>query len=431
MRLPGRSGEPTASLVFAGVEAEGADTEAGVRKHDDGRVSERNVEAAPGAAPPVIARSRLAALVFVFFTAVGLANAVQVYLANAAGGEPMTWPAALVHSLPFWWVKAALIPLVALAVRRLPPMEAGWWWRVPLHLVFSLLFAATPLVLGGLLIVALYPATGSVDFVLTALFSSFFVVGASIYWLLVAAVHALDYYERYRDREIEAARLAQRSARLEASLTSARLDTLRMQLNPHFLYNTLNSVSVLALRGEGRRVARMLEELAGVLRITLERTDEMVSLDDELDLVDRYLRIEQIRFGDRLRVRRRIDPAARDAQIPNLLLQPLVENALKHGVGRMPGPVEVELGARVAGDRLTVWVADEGPGFESDPDAGAGLGLRNTRLRLEALYGDAAELSISSPGRGAQAELTLPYRPFGTDATGRRRAAAVGIGGSP
>lgn len=356
-----------------------------------------------------LSRPRLALFVGLFFTAVGVANAAQIYVAAALSGESIGWTLALIQALPFWWVKAALVPLVILAARRLPPLGPGWWWRAPAHLVFSLMFAALPLLIGGALIVALYPQFGPVGAALGELFSSFFVAGVSIYWLLLAAVHALEYYERYRERELQAARLAQRSSRLEASLATARLATLRMQVNPHFLYNTLNSVSVLAMRGDGRRVVRMLDELAGMLRLTLERTDRVVSLGEELELIDRYLRIEQVRFEDRLRVRRSISPAARRAQVPCLLLQPLVENALKHGVAATPGPVEIEIEARVEDGRTKIVVRDSGPGFDGSAQRGPGVGLENTRLRLEGIYGEDASLTLSSPGRGAELRIDLPY----------------------
>lgn len=357
----------------------------------------------------IVPRGRLAVFIVAFFTAVGVANAAQVYVAALAGGQPIGWVRALVLTVPFWWVKAALVPAVVFAAREVPPMGPGWWWRAPVHLVFSGLFGATPLVLGGLLIVSLYPDLGPLSAALGELFSSFFVAGVSIYWLLLAAVHALDYYERYRERELQTVRLARRGAELEANLVTARLQALRMQINPHFLFNTLNSISVLAMRGEARRVVQMLDELAGVLRITLDRTDDVVSLDEELDLVDRYLRVEQVRFEDRLRVHRSIAPAARAARVPSLILQPLVENALKHGVGAVPGPVEIEIGACVEDGRTEIWVRDTGPGFDRHATDGRGVGLENTRLRLEAMYGEEASVTLSPPGRGAEVRLVLPH----------------------
>lgn len=358
---------------------------------------------------PIVSRGRLAVFVGAFFTAVGIANAAQIYVAALVGGQPIGWVRALVLALPFWWVKAALVPAVVLAARAVPPLGSGWWWRAPVHLVFSGLFAATPLVLGGLLIVSLYPDLGPLPAALGELFSSFFVAGVSIYWLLLAAVHALDYYERYRERELQTVRLARRGAELQANLVTARLQALRMQINPHFLFNTLNSISVLAMRGEARRVVQMLDELAGVLRITLDGTDAVVPLAEELDLIDRYLRVEQVRFEDRLRVHRSIAPAARAARVPSLILQPLVENALKHGVGATPGPVEIEIGARVEHGRIEIWVRDTGPGFDRHASAGHGVGLENTRLRLEAMYGDDASVTLSPPGRGAEVRLVLPH----------------------
>ena len=381
-----------------------------VEQRDQGSGGSRAAEALP-AAIATIPRGRLVVLVGAFFTAIGVANAAQIFVSAHMGGQPIGWIRALVLTVPFWWVKAALVPAVFLAARKLPPLGRGWWWRAPAHLWFSLLFSATPLVLGGLLIVGVYPELGPASSALGQLFSSFFVAGVSIYWLLLAAVHALDYYERYREREMHAARLARRSAELEANLVTARLEALRMQLNPHFLFNTLNSVSVLAMRGEGRRVARMLDELAGILRMTLDRSEAFVSLDQELAFVDRYLRVEQVRFDDRLRVARSIDPVARTASVPSLILQPLVENAVKHGVGGTVGPIEIEIGARVENGQLELRIRDSGPGFDRGTLDRMGVGLNNTRLRLGALYGDEASISLSPPGEGADVRIRLPFDP--------------------
>jgi sensor histidine kinase YesM len=203
--------------------------------------------------------------------------------------------------------------------------------------------------------------------------------------------------------------------RLEASLSRAKLDSLRMQLNPHFLFNTLNAISVMAMKGERQGVVRMLMLLSDLLRLSLDNKQHVVALRDELEILDRYLEIENVRFRDRLTLERAIDPAVLDAEVPSLVLQPLVENAIRHGVSRRPGRGVVRVEAQtVAGEWLELRVLDTGPGVDSTPARdGTGVGLSNTRARLEQLYGSRQELTlVSRQGGGACATVRVPLRRF-------------------
>jgi two-component system LytT family sensor kinase len=185
-----------------------------------------------------------------------------------------------------------------------------------------------------------------------------------------------------------------------------------MQLNPHFLFNTLNTVSVLALKGERQRVARMLGRLSDLLRLSLENNRQTQSLRTELEFLDRYLEIEQVRFNDRLSVSVRVDEAAYEAEVPTLLLQPIVENAIKYGFGQTVGPGNVSVVARVKGNVLELFVADTGPGFSDKEVQGAstGVGLANTRARLDQLYGGNYTLTMTNrPEGGALVEMRIPY----------------------
>jgi sensor histidine kinase YesM len=250
---------------------------------------------------------------------------------------------------------------------------------------------------------------------MSRLLTTFFVVELLTYFAVVGAYNAYDYGRRYREREGQAARLALRTSRLEASLSRAKLDSLRMQLNPHFLFNTLNAISVLAMKGERDGVVRMLMLLSDLLRLSLENRQHVLSLRDELAILDRYLEIENVRFRDRLTVERDIDPAVLDAEVPSLLLQPLVENAIRHGISRRAGPgvVRVEAGA-VDGEWLELRVLDTGPGIEAAATSdGTGVGLANTRARLEQLYGSRQQLTLADrPEGGACATVRLPLRQY-------------------
>ena len=222
-----------------------------------------------------------------------------------------------------------------------------------------------------------------------------------VYFAVLGAGVARDYFLRYRARLEE-------TVRLQAQLAQARLDVLRSQLNPHFLFNTLNAVSALVER-DPRGVRRMIARLSDLLRYTLEEsTDHEVPLHRELDLLGEYVELMQIRFQGKLAVDMRIADEARDAMVPNLILQPIVENALKHGVSNITGAGHIVVSARRVGDELELAVDDNGPG----PGGGVeGVGLRNTNARLSEMYGNGYRATLRArPEGGTRAEVRLPYR---------------------
>ncbi len=230
-----------------------------------------------------------------------------------------------------------------------------------------------------------------------------------VYLAIVAAGFARDYFMRYRRRQEEAARLEAEAAGLKAQLAEARLAALRSQLDPHFLFNTLNAVSSLVER-DPRGVRRMISRLSELLRRSLDAGPaQEVPLEQELVFVERYLEIMQIRFQGSLAVRFDVQPEVKDALVPNLVLQPLVENAIKHGTSKVPGGGLIEIGARRVDGRVVLRVSDNGPGEDAAP-RGEGLGLRNTRERLAAMYGPAQSLSFGPAADGGSvAEVVLPY----------------------
>jgi sensor histidine kinase YesM len=213
---------------------------------------------------------------------------------------------------------------------------------------------------------------------------------------------------------MEAARLREEAVGLEARLADARLHALRMQMNPHFLFNTLHAVSSLVER-DPVGVRRMIARLSELLRYTLEGSgSQEVTLREELDFLRRYLEIQQIRFQGRLDVMEFIDEDTLDAQLPSMILQPLVENAVKHGVNMIEGSGRIELRARQVDGMLVVSIHDNGPGIEALPpeplSSSDGVGLRNTRERLEMLYGGGDRLSLEqSPLGGLIAKIRVPF----------------------
>ncbi len=217
----------------------------------------------------------------------------------------------------------------------------------------------------------------------------------AVYWIIVGVMLASGYYVKYHDRE--------------AQLTRAELHALKAQLQPHFLFNTLNTISSL-VREEPLKAEAMLSRLGDLLRITLRdhQADE-VPLADELAFVDGYLEIEQARFGDRLQVVRHIDPAALDALVPHLVLQPMVENAVRHGVGPRLAGGTLQVRAERRGGTLALEVRDDGVGAAAFAE---GVGIANTRARLAHLYGGEHRFAVSSsPGDGFSVAIEIPYRP--------------------
>jgi two-component system LytT family sensor kinase len=231
-----------------------------------------------------------------------------------------------------------------------------------------------------------------------------------VYLATLATGFAREFFQRDQRRQREAIALTAQTARLQAQLSEARLDTLRMQINPHFLFNTLHAISALVER-DPAGVRRMIARMSELLRHTIDShaTDE-VTLGDELAFLRRYIEIMEIRFQGRLQVALSIADDTRDALVPNLILQPIVENALEHGVSRVAGEGRIEISASrdQDGERLLLRVRDNGPGLQPGSESGVGLG--NTRARLEQLYGEEGLLTLTNAqGGGVLAEIALPY----------------------
>jgi two-component system, LytTR family, sensor kinase len=236
-----------------------------------------------------------------------------------------------------------------------------------------------------------------------------FIDDLMVYFAVLGGGVARDYFLRYRAREQETSRLQAEAAHLHAQLAEARLTVLRTQLDPHFLFNTLNAVSALVER-DPRGVRRMIARLSDLLRHTLEEQPaQEVTLNRELELLRRYLDIMEIRFQGRLQVAFHIEPEVHDALVPHLLLQPIVENALKHGISDLEEIGRIEIEARSEGDDLVLVVRDNGPGPVDDPSSG--VGVRNTVERLRELYGDRGRFVLRRGERGgAMAEVRMPRR---------------------
>lgn len=228
----------------------------------------------------------------------------------------------------------------------------------------------------------------------------------------LGAGYAIHYFLHFRENSLAAVRLESQLTRAELQLTQTQLQVLKMQLDPHFLFNTFNAITTLMYRDVGA-ADEMLTRLSDLLRLTLSRSgDQEVTLREELDFLRVYLEIQQTRFGDRLRVEWQVQTGIEDACVPHLILQPIVENAIQHGVSRVPGPGCVWITARREAESLVLRVRDSGPGFADDwePRPG-GVGLSATHARLEQMYNDQQCLELQNAEEGgAVVTVTLPFR---------------------
>jgi two-component system LytT family sensor kinase len=369
------------------------------------------------------------ALILAFWTVMAALTAIGQLVNQGHGSLALTpaFPAAsvgLAFVMSYLW--AALTPLIFRLSRRYGIERANWFARVVVLLAVGVLVAVGVEVVGAYLRLKVFFSVADPDFAfrpLVGLTRLFWLDDLVVYLAVLAAGFARDYFIRLQVRhneavhlEAEAVQMQAEAARLQAQLAEARLTALRAQLDPHFLFNTLNAVSSL-VGSDPRGVRRMIARLSALLRHTLEESVEPeVPLDEELGVLAQYVEIMEIRFEGRLHVETRIDPAVRDALVPNLILQPLVENAIKHGVSKLPNAAvgRVEVAGRRDGDVVVLTVRDNGPALDAADGLtpADGVGLRNTRARLAALYGPEHTLTLAAApggGGGVIAELTLPY----------------------
>ena len=322
--------------------------------------------------------------------------------------QPITTLAVLNFS--FWYGWALLSPIVLWVARRFPLERDTWKRSAAVHFgaVLVLIFVHVAFVEWVFVTV---PGTGYIGKLtwwqrVQRNYIMNFDWEMMTYGAIIAFSHAAAYFRQAQDRAL-------RAAQLETRLAEAQLQALQRQLHPHFLFNTLNGISALMHR-DVHAADRMLVRLSDLLRMALDRRSaQEVPLSDDLEFLAKYLEIEQARFGERLSVRYDFDPDTLDALVPNLLLQPLVENSVRHAIAALSEGGVIEVTSRRVGDSLELRVRDNGPGLskERTPSSPRGLGLTNTRSRLEHLYGSAQHLQFSeTPGGGLTVTVVLPFR---------------------
>jgi two-component system LytT family sensor kinase len=326
------------------------------------------------------------------------------------GGGPPASVSDVLFASGDWLLYAFLTPAVFVIARRWPLSRPHLARRVSLHLAISLLFCAA-WAGAGTLLRALLMQRWEIRAAGLYFVSWFFITlpfGVAVYLAVVGIEHAIRYFVEAREREIQVARLSEQ-------LSSARFAALQAQVNPHFLFNTLNTIAVLVRDGEQMAATRIVEQLSDVLRRTLNRHPaNEVALAEELDLVRQYVAIEQARFSDRLRPEFDVDQRTLSAAVPSFSVQHLVENAIRHGIARRSDAGRVSVAARRDRDMLELSIADDGPGFDVQTSSPKGHGIENMRERLHALYGGRASLVIARRGTGGTggtvATLRIPYR---------------------
>jgi len=347
------------------------------------------------------------AIIFACWTAFALFFASQNFTFQLRSERPIDWTGVLVIWFLCGYSWCALTPLILWLAGRFP-LERGKWLRsISLHLCASAFFSVFSLVVFVLARRALVGSAAggpslwrSFRFLLTAEFHT----GLLIYWAIIGLDHALAYYRRYQERELKA-------SQLETRLVEAQLEALRTQLHPHFLFNTLNSISVL-MRKDVDAADRTLLQLSNLLRVALGRNvAHEIPLKQELEFLSHYLEIEQTRYRDRLSVRMQIDPAALEALVPQLIFQPLVENAIRHGIAERETGGVIEIRAERRNGRLALQVRDNGPGIcAAAENLMEGVGLGNTRARLDHLYGQEGGFEWRNADEGGLiVTTTIPF----------------------
>ena len=350
----------------------------------------------------------------------GLLESLKALMVSRSRGMSVPLPWLLINNVPWWLAWAALTPIVVLAAARFP-LDAPKRRRLDAagHCATALVLSSAHLIAMGYLYFNLNraripaPTAGAL---ISNWMLNFTILNVLTYAMILGVYYTVNYQRRYRETALVSARLAATAAQMESSVIAARLHALRMELNPHFLFNSLNSVAGLIRRDEKDSAITMIARLADLLRATLDRgSAPTMTLREELKLLDLYVNIEKVRFGGRLKFEVDVPDAVRGAQVPTLALQPLVENAVRHGIATRGCGGTVFVKARRENGSLTVDIQDTGRGVAADADRlGEGVGMANTRDRLRQLYGNAAGITLfNAPDGGAICRFWLPYQDNG------------------
>jgi signal transduction histidine kinase len=341
------------------------------------------------------------------WTVLGLIEAVQSFFLAEMVERKLQFDELLALSLLMWYSLGALAPILVWLARRWPFERHGWTAPLTVLLAASIALAMLKVAIDVPVERWIRPGWplirrhSNIE-LFQIFFNARFMFYLLVFWLVLGLSQALDFYHKYRERELHA-------SLLEAQLAVAQLQVLKMQLQPHFLFNTLNAISALIHR-DVDLADRVIARLGELLRTTLDHAGtQEVTLRQELDFIEPYLEIEKARLGPRLTVRIEVEPEVMDALVPNLVLQPLVENAVRHGIAPHAGPGAIEVRAVRDGGLLKLTVRDNGRGLSSNYTEG--VGVANTRARLRQLYGHEQHFVLQNhPEGGLLVTVALPFR---------------------
>ncbi|HLZ40606.1 MAG TPA: histidine kinase [Candidatus Sulfotelmatobacter sp.] len=361
-------------------------------------------------------------LILCAWTMVGLLFAVRRIVVMKAQGSHASWMIVGGVELIYWYVWAACTPLVISLAKRFPLTGPRFAPHIAIHTITSLMMGPVASVIEyflsrGLLLSVFRITDPSVlrllpAFTLSVLSMSF--TGVLAYWLVVGLYQSIHFYQAAMERQT-------RAAQLESQLSQAELENLKSQLHPHFLFNSLHTIGVL-MQEDVDAASRLLICLGDLLRMALERRENEITLESELEFVGKYLEIELTRFHDRLKVHIDVPPDLLAVYVPSLALQPLVENAIKHGISVDSAAGRLEIAAQRHNGRVRLCISDDGPGPAPGSRLRFGVGLTNVQSRLKQLYGNESSLELTAgDGRGCKAIITIPLRRSHEDASPHRR----------
>ena len=350
------------------------------------------------------------AIIWGIWTFIGLVFTLQFYFASYRSERPVPFVDSLYMQMIWAYLFALATPFVLWAVSRMPIDRDNWVRNILLHIPISIALGVVLTALGRILIWLRWgwPLDKPLTFESIARFVvANFTEAIGIYLLIALSGYAFCYYRRFREGQVK-------TLQLEAQLSQAQLQALKMQLHPHFLFNTLHSISAL-LHKDSEAARKMITRLGDFLRLTLENSgSQEVTMRQEMEFLGCYLEIERIRFQDRLTTRLDVAQQTLDAKVPNLILQPIVENAIRHGIAPRSSQGLIEIEAKQQNGTLRIQVRDNGPGLSehrtSENVFKKGLGLANTETRLEQLYGSAHSFNLSNnPDGGLIVTLEIPF----------------------
>ncbi|HMJ08158.1 MAG TPA: histidine kinase [Pyrinomonadaceae bacterium] len=348
--------------------------------------------------------------IWAVWTLFGFFFASQFALQNQFSKNPVPFWQILGWQMVSGYVWFALSPLILYLAKRFPFEESEWKRSLPVHLVAGLVIAVVQQAIDTFLLTRLgYPPGRQFASYFEA-YKFFVFINLHLSFLIYAGVvgikSAYSYYQKYRERELAA-------LQLEARLAQSRLQVLKMQLHPHFLFNTLNAISEL-IHIDAESADRMITDLSDLLRMSFENLEvQEIPLKQELEFLEKYVQIEQVRFNDRLKVEINVAADILDARVPNMILQPLVENAIKHGIAPRSSGGNIDISVVRSNGHLAITVSDDGLGvpFGDLENLPEGVGLSNTRRRLRHLYGEEHEFGLDAGRKnGLKVSLTIPYR---------------------